>query len=136
MVYHGYKNGVVSFATAPPKELRRDEPCMKSQMRFEPLGHRITAIRRTVAVSEDSAGNLHVGSSNGLDSGMRDPSGRFGVAPVPSRPGLHAEEELMEAITDLVRVGTSRRLPCGPAEQNSVQQLRNRGIIVTNPEGQ
>jgi hypothetical protein len=73
---------------------------------------------------------------NGLDSGMRDAAGRLGVEPVLSRPGLHAEEELMEAMTDLIRVGTSRRLPCGPSEHYCAQQLRNRGIIVTNPEGQ
>ena len=98
-------------------------------------GHPIAANRRTVAVGEDAAGNLHVGSSNGLDRGMREAADRLGVNQVPSRPGLHAEEELMEAINDLRRVGTSKRLPCGPGEHNCAQQLLDRGIEVTNPRG-
>ncbi len=99
-------------------------------------GHPIAASRRTIAVGEDATGRLYVGSSNGLDSGMRDAARRLGVEPVPSRTDLHAEEELMEAIADLTRVGTSRRLPCGPDEHNCAQQLRDRGIKVTNPDSQ
>jgi hypothetical protein len=98
-------------------------------------GHPIAASRRTIAVGEDAAGNLHVGSSNGLDRGMREAADRLGVNQVPSRPGLHAEEELMEAIDDLKRVGTSKRLPCGPGEHNCAQQLLDRGIEVTNLGG-
>ncbi|MDS4028672.1 MAG: RHS repeat-associated core domain-containing protein [Candidatus Contendobacter sp.] len=96
-------------------------------------GHAIAANRRTIAVGEDAAGNLHVGSSNGLDRGMREAAEQLGVKQVPSQPGLHAEEELMDAISDLRRVGTSRRSPCGPGEHNCAQQLLDRGIEVTNP---
>lgn len=96
-------------------------------------GHPIAADRRTIAVGQDAQGNLHVGSSSGLDAGQTAAAERLGVNQVPSRPGLHAEEELLEGVRDLRSVGTSRRLPCGPGEHNCAGQLLERGVTVTNP---
>ena len=96
-------------------------------------GHPIAADRRTIAVGQDAQGNLHVGSSNGLDAGQRAAAERLGINQVQSVPGLHAEEELMKAVDNLTAVGTSRRLPCGVGEHNCSGQLLDRGIGVTNP---
>jgi hypothetical protein len=96
-------------------------------------GHPVASRMRTIAVGEDSAGNLYVGSSNGLDRGMQEAAKSLNVSRVPDRPGLHAEEELLQAVPDLRRVGTFRRTPCGGAEHDCTQQLLDRGVEVTNP---
>jgi hypothetical protein len=95
-------------------------------------GHFLAAARRTIAVGQDAAGSLFVASSNRLDSGMRAVAQRLGVKEIPSVIGKHAEEVLMEGVPDLVRIGTSKRLPCGPGEHNCLEQLISKGIEITN----
>jgi hypothetical protein len=95
-------------------------------------GHFLAAARRTIAVGQDAAGNLFVASSNRLDSGMRAVAQKLGVKEIASVIGKHAEEALMEGVPDLVRIGTSRRLPCGPGEHNCLAQLISKGIEITN----
>jgi len=90
---------------------------------------------RTIAVGEDANGNLHAGSSNGFDRGQREAADNLGVSRVPSRKGNHAEENLMDAVPDLKRVGTSKRNPCGPSEKNCAGQLKEKGIEVDNVDG-
>jgi hypothetical protein len=88
--------------------------------------------RRVIAVGEDSAGKLHVGSSNGLDPGQRAAAARMGISPVKSIRWLHAEEELLRAISDLKRIGTSRRGPCGAGEHDCAGKLGARGVEIDN----
>jgi hypothetical protein len=95
-------------------------------------GHFLAAARRTIAVGQDAAGSLFVASSNRLDSGMRAVAQRLGVKEIPSVIGKHAEEVLMEGVPDLVRIGTSKRLPCGLGEHNCLEQLISKGIEITN----
>ena len=90
---------------------------------------------RTIAVGEDANGNLHAGSSNGFDHGQREAADNLGVNRVPSRKGNHAEENLMDAVENLRKVGTSKRNPCGPGEKNCAGRLRERGIEVDNVNG-
>ena len=86
--------------------------------------------RRTIAVGEDEAGNMFIGSSNGLDAGQRAAARRLGLMRVPGSSSLHAEEELLRGVPTLRRVGTSVRSPCGPAEHGCAIQLRMRGVEV------
>jgi len=86
--------------------------------------------RRTIAVGQDKAGKLFAGSSNGFDKGMRAALTRLGITRVPGSGKLHAEEELLRGVPNLKRVGTSVRAPCGPAENNCAQQLKDANVEV------
>jgi hypothetical protein len=92
--------------------------------------HPASRNQRTIAVGQDSKGNLHVRSSNGLDAGQRAARDRLGLQSVPGSGNLHAEEELLRSVPDLERVGTSARMPCGPLEHNCALQLAERGVVV------
>ena len=46
---------------------------------------------------------------------------------------LCSEENLMDAVPDLERVGTAKRSPCGSDEHNCFDQLSERGIEIDNP---
>lgn len=96
-------------------------------------GHKIAASRRTIAVGLDQQGQLWVASSNTLDKGMKAAAARLGVRQVPSLKGLHAEESLIRQVSDLMFVGTSKRLPCGPGEHNCQSLLDSLKIALTNP---
>jgi RHS repeat-associated protein len=85
---------------------------------------------RTVAVGQDSSGNLFAGNSNAFDAGQRAALERLGITRVPSIEGMHAEEELLAGVDDLVKVGTYKRLPCGADEHNCAAQLAARGVEV------
>jgi hypothetical protein len=87
---------------------------------------------RTIAVGEDASGKPYVASSNGLDAGQRAMAQELGLTIVKSAAGRHAEENLLDSVPDLIRVGTDKRYPCGSAEHNCLQQLRDRGIIIDN----
>lgn len=67
------------------------------------------ALKRTIGVGQDSAGELTTGSSNGFDAGMRDKADELGIRRVPSPEDTHAEEDLIEDNRDslwpLERVG-------------------------------
>jgi RHS repeat-associated protein len=126
--------GVLLDALPGPNPAAVSRPLHEIADEIRTSGHPIAANRRTIAVGQDSLGNLHVGSSNRLDAGMRTSAERLGVNQVPSIRGLHAEEELMQAIPDLKAVGTSKRSPCGASEHNCAGQLADRGITVTNPQ--
>lgn len=90
--------------------------------------------QRTIAVGEDAAGSLYAGSSGGFDAGQRAAADALGIIRVPSRTVggqvLHAEENLVGAVPDLQRVGTSVRPPCGPLEHNCAAMLDELGVVV------
>jgi hypothetical protein len=86
--------------------------------------------QRTIAVGVDSKGNLFAGSSSGFDKGQRAVLNELGITRVAGSGKLHAEEELMREVPDLWRIGTSVRMPCGPAEHNCALQLLLRGVVV------
>ena len=92
------------------------------------------ANQRTIAVGEDAAGNLYAGSSGGFDAGQRAAADALGIARVPSRTvageAMHAEENLLGAVPDLRRVGTSVRMPCGPSEHNCAALPDGLGVVV------
>lgn len=92
--------------------------------------HPAAVNQRTIAVGQDTSGNLYVGSSNGFDAGQREAIDTHGVQRVPGSGSLHAEEELLRAVPDLQRIGTSVRAPCGPGEHNCLQQLVDRGVTI------
>jgi RHS repeat-associated protein len=95
-------------------------------------GHPAAQNQRTIAVGENSEGELFAGSSNGFDRGQRQAAQARGVKCVSCKDGAHAEENLMWEVPDLKRVGTSRRSPCGPSEHNCAGQLAERGVQVEN----
>ncbi|QWW19103.1 hypothetical protein I6B53_08240 [Schaalia sp. 19OD2882] len=90
-------------------------------------------VRRTIAVGMDSKGGLWAGSSNGFDRGQAAMCDKLGIEIVPTMNGKHAEEELLNGVPDLVAVGTSNRMPCGPAEHDCAGQLADKGIQVVEP---
>jgi RHS repeat-associated protein len=92
--------------------------------------HPAVVNQRTIAVGADSQGGLFAGSSGGFDAGQRAALARLGITRVPGSAELHAEEELLRGVPGLQRVGTSIRLPCGPAEHNCAQQLIDAGVEV------
>jgi RHS repeat-associated protein len=101
--------------------------------------HFFSQTLRTVAVGEDSSGNLFAASSNGLDAGQQAKALELGVTPLNSstvyidKKNLHAEEVLMRNIDDLEAVGTWKRNPCGETEHNCLKQLRDKGIKIECP---
>ncbi|GAB3172620.1 hypothetical protein GCM10027059_42390 [Myceligenerans halotolerans] len=89
----------------------------------------------TVSVSGGTSASsgrstFYAGNSNGFDTGQKAALDRLGITRVRSREGFHAEEELLEEVPDLVRVGTYKRFPCGPDEHNCALQLAERGVKV------
>lgn len=70
------------------------------------------------------------GSSNGFDAGQRAALAALGIMRVPGSAALHAEEELLRAVPDLQRVGTSVRPPCGPDEHDCLRQLNEAGVGI------
>jgi hypothetical protein len=90
--------------------------------------------QRTVAVGEDAGGNLFAGSSGSFDAGQRAMADSLGIIRVPSRTlagkALHAEENLLAAKPDMVRIGTDVRMPCGPLEHDCAAQLGNMGVVI------
>ena len=94
--------------------------------------HPAAVNNRTVAVGENSQGQLFAGSSNGFDRGQRGAAQARGVTCVSCKKGAHAEENLMREVPDLKQVGTSRRSPCGPSEHNCAGQLADQGVRVEN----
>ena len=89
-------------------------------------------ILRTHAVAEDANGQLWVGaSSGGFDSEQRQVAEGLGLNFVQTRGDNHAEENLMQQVPNIVRMGTSRA-PCppGPKTHGCAVQLQERGIIV------
>ncbi|MGI9303951.1 MAG: polymorphic toxin-type HINT domain-containing protein, partial [Gammaproteobacteria bacterium] len=84
--------------------------------------------QRVVAVGEDASGNLFAGSSKFFDKGQRAAADALGIKRVPSRKGNHAEENLLDAVPDLRRVGTDKLDPC----PNCLRQLIERGVKIDN----
>jgi len=78
----------------------------------------------------DSEGGLFAGSSNGFDAGQRAALERLGITRVPGSGALHAEEELLQGVPGLGRVGTSGRSPCALDKHNCAQQLFGAGVQV------
>jgi hypothetical protein len=78
----------------------------------------------------DSQGNLFAGSSSGFDAGQRAALDELGITRVPRSATLHAEEELLRGVPDLQQIGTSVRMPCGPAEHDCALQLATRDVEV------
>lgn len=83
--------------------------------------------QRTIAVGADESGNLFAGPSNGFDRGQRQAADSLGVTRVPIRTvnGVrqHAEENLLLSSHGIVRLGTSKRMPCGPKEHDWASRL-------------
>jgi hypothetical protein len=88
--------------------------------------------RRTFAVGQDEEGNLVAGSSNRFDAGQIEMARSLGIRRVPSIYDQHAEENLISdyqgSFTQLKRVGTDVRAPCGVEEHNCAGQLDRLGI--------
>jgi len=102
---------------------------MASEVRDAGL-HPAARNQRVIAVGSDGSGGLHAGSSNGFDAGQRAALERLGINRVPGSAKLHAEEELLRALDDLKKVGTSKRMPCGPSEHDCLRQLVERGVEI------
>jgi hypothetical protein len=85
---------------------------------------------RTIAVGMASTGKLFAASSRGFDPGQLAAANELEIEPVPGVRGLHAEENLLNSVPDLSRIGTSLRSPCGPEEHNCLQQLMDNGVEV------
>lgn len=94
--------------------------------------HPASRNQRTVAVGENSEGELFAGSSNGFDKGQRAAAEELGVKCVSCKKGQHAEENLLREVPDLKRVGTSSRAPCGAGEHNCRGQLLEKGVEIDN----
>jgi hypothetical protein len=98
--------------------------------------HFLSRTLRTVAVGQDSKGNLFAASSNGLDAGQQAKALELGMTPLNTSTvqvdgkTLHAEEVLLHNIDDLESVGTWKRIPCGTTEHNCAKQLSDKGIKV------
>ena len=92
--------------------------------------HPAAVSRRTIAIGENSAGELFAGSSNGFDRGQRTMAQLPGIECVPCKAGMHAEENLLREVPRLRRVGTSVRMPCGPGEHNCAAQLQQALVKV------
>ena len=88
--------------------------------------------QRTIAVGVDHEGRLFAGSSSGFDRGQRAALERLGIHRVPGSGAMHAEEELLQSVPGLRRVGTSVRAPCGPTEHNCRLQLLQRRVELEN----
>jgi len=89
--------------------------------------------RRVIAVGQDAAGNLTVGSSNGLDRGMKAMAKKLNIRPVRNTAGNHAEEDLMldnQSLLDppLKRVASDNQGACGVDRHNCAGQMDNLGI--------
>ncbi len=94
--------------------------------------HAAARNQRVIAVGVDRKGNLYAGSSNYFDKGQKAATDRLGVKRVKADRKLHAEEELMAEVDDLVRVGTSKLDPCGPDWHDCLGQLLSKGIEIDN----
>ena len=98
--------------------------------------HFFAKVMRTVAVGQDSKGNLFAASSNGLEPGQVEVARSLGVTPLNTSTmevngkNLHAEEVLLRQVSDLEAVGTWKRLPCGDTEHNCMQQLIDADIKI------
>jgi RHS repeat-associated protein len=86
--------------------------------------------QRVIAIGEDSQGGLHAGSSAGFDAGQRAVLRLLGIGRVPAIPGYHAEEEVLTAVPDLLRIGISGQPPCGPEIHDCLQQLTDAGVEI------
>ena len=95
-------------------------------------GDRQAKNMRTIAVGESKDGVRYVGSSNRLDKGQKEKASQLGLRAVKDRKGKHAEEDLMDQVPELKRVGSNKRAPCGPDEHNCRRQLQDRGIEIDN----
>lgn len=90
--------------------------------------HPASRNQRVISVGEDANGNIFAGSSGGFDKGQRAAADALGVQRVPTRAGRHAEENLLDAVPDLQRVGTDALDPC----PRCLPQLIERGVKIDN----
>jgi RHS repeat-associated protein len=90
--------------------------------------HYFARVLRVVAVGRDKAGNLYAASSDRFTAAQRKLTDALGIQRVPSTPGNHAEENLLEAVDDLDGVGTYPQDPC----PTCLPQLVERKVNVEN----
>ena len=88
--------------------------------------HPASRNQRVIAVGEDAKGRIFAGSSGGFDKGQRAAANALGIQRVPTRAGRHAEENLLDAVLDLRRVGTDALEPC----PRCLPQLIERGVKI------
>ena len=124
------RSGAESLSASTPSA--RGELVEKAKQIRSAGTHPASRNQRTIAVGEDAEGNLYAGSSNGFDSGQQQAAESLGIKPVRCMPQAHAEENLMREVSNLKRVGTSVRVPCGASEHNCRGQLISRGIKIDN----
>ncbi len=115
-----------------PEESGGGQQALKSLAdRVRLAGRHPAAInQRVIAIGEDSRGQLHAGSSNYFDAGQRAVLRELQIGRVPPIADYHAEEEILTAIPDLVRIGISGQPPCGPEDHDCLGQLRNAGVEI------
>ncbi|GGO01697.1 RHS repeat-associated core domain-containing protein [Micromonospora parathelypteridis] len=88
---------------------------------------------RVIAVGQDEAGNLTVGSSNGLDAGMKNMAKKLNIRVVKDNKGNHAEEDLLADNQNLFdpplkRVASDNQGACGADRHNCAGQMDALGI--------
>jgi hypothetical protein len=89
--------------------------------------HPASRNQRVIAVGEDALVKQYAGSSGSFDKRQRAAADALGVQRVPTRAGQHAEENLLEAVPDLKRVGTDKLVPC---QARCLPQLIERGVEI------
>jgi hypothetical protein len=88
---------------------------------------------RVIAVGQDAAGNLSVGSSNRLDRGQKEMAAQLRIRPVRDHAGSHAEEDLLADNNNLIdpplrRVASDNQGACGISRHNCAGQMDALGI--------